>query len=142
MDSNIKDSCWINFMIVKSHQIISNCWIDRRIYDPLHSIKLQFSFTNSSMETDYSTWLRNDKLLVVLYYLYLQTSAQAFQLHFWNFNSNFSFFPNVFSNYIYPVATCHRLSNVFPRFKLIAGIVNRSVRTYKDLIIPLEIRKL
>lgn len=65
MDSKIKDSCWINFMMVKSHQIISNCWFNRRIYDPLHSIKLQFSCTNSSIETDYSTWLRNNKLRVV-----------------------------------------------------------------------------
>ena len=52
-------------MMVKSHQIISNCLINRRIYDPLHSIKLQFSFTNSSIETDYSTRLRSNKLRVV-----------------------------------------------------------------------------
>ena len=52
-------------MMLKSHQIISNCWINRRIYDPLHSIKLQFSFTNSSIQTDYSTWLRNNTLRVV-----------------------------------------------------------------------------
>ena len=173
----------LNLMMVKSHQIISNCWNSKRIYDPLHSIKLQFSFTNSSMETDYSTWLRNNKLRVVKkldnvkrfswkghlertrtwkvfnwivwswkdinvfenfrtstvnfkIQLYLPTLAQAFQLHFF-LNFTTKIFPNAFSNYIHPVATCDRQSDVFPRWKTIAGIVYRSV-IYNDLVILLE----